>query len=298
MKIFVTGASGYIGGSVAEHLRDGGHQVLGLVRSTENASALRSRGIEPVLGDLTDATAIAYGVAASDVTINSAEADDIDLVRPLVVALTGTGKGLIHTSGSSIVVDDARGEFAGTTIFDDDQPYTPMAHRLPRIAVDRMVRCAGVTEGIRTAVICPTLVYGRGRGLKVDSHQIPALIAKSRHIGAGAFVGLGRPIWSNVYIGDLVALYGLAAEKAPSGAFFFAEAGESSFLATAEAISHALGFGGRTSSWSLDEASAEIGPVAQVALATNCRVRATNARRLLGWAPSGPSLAEALKSDA
>ncbi len=298
MKIFVTGASGYIGGSVAEHLRDGGHQVLGLVRSNENASALRSRGIEPVLGDLTDATAIAYGVAASDVTINTAEADDIDLVRPLVVALTGTGKGLIHTSGSSIVVDDAKGEFAGTAVFDDDQPYAPMVHRLPRIAVDRMVRCAGVTEGIRTAVICPTLVYGRGRGLKADSHQIPALIAKSHLIGVGAFVGRGEPIWSNVYIGDLVALYGLAAEKAPSGAFFFAEAGESSFLTTAEAISHALGFGGRTSSWSLDEASAEIGPVAQVALATNCRVRATNARRLLGWAPCGPSLAEALESDA
>ena len=298
MKIFVTGASGYIGGSIAEHLRDGGHQVLGLVRSTEKASALRQRGIEPVLGDLTDAAAIAYGVAASDVTINTAEADDIDLVRPLVAALAGTGKGLIHTSGSSIVVDDAKGEVAGTTIFHDDQPYTPMAHRLPRIAVDRMVRCAGVTEGIRTSVICPTLVYGQGRGLKSDSHQIPALVAKSREVGAGVFVGRGKPIWSNVYVGDLVELYALAAEMAPSGAFFFAEAGESSFLRTAEAISIALGFEGRTSSWSLDEASAEIGPVAQVALATNCRVCATNARRLLGWAPSGPSLAEALISKA
>ncbi len=294
MKIFITGASGYIGGSVAVYLRDAGHTVLGLVRTTDNAAALRRLGMEAVVGDLSNSIAIGYGTAVSDVTINTAEADNLDLLKPLVAALAGTGKGLIHTSGSSIVVDDAKGVFATTTIFDDDTPYTPMAHRLPRIAVDHLVRNAGITQGIRAAVICPTLVYGQGRGLKTESHQIPLLIKKSRQTGAGVYIGNGSPIWSNVYIGDLASLYALAAEKAPSGAFFFAENGEASFLQTAEAITRYLGFDGRTLSWRLEEATVEVGPVAQVALATNCRVRALNARRLLGWSPDGPSLADDL----
>jgi nucleoside-diphosphate-sugar epimerase len=297
MKIFITGVSGYIGGSIAEFLRDTGHEVSGLVRSSDQAGALRQRGIEAVLGDLVDREALAVGVASSDVVINTAEADDIDLVRPLVAAMAGTGKGLIHTSGSSIVVDDAKGEVAGTAIFDDDQPYSAMPHRLARISVDQFIRTAGITQGIRAAVICPTLVYGQGRGLKADSQQIPALVAKSSQVGAGVFIGTGAPVWSNVHIGDLVRLYALAAEKAPSGAFFFAENGEASFRQTAQAIARSLGLAD-VQSWALAEALADIGPVAQVALATNCRVRATNARRLLGWAPQGPTLAEALIDEA
>jgi nucleoside-diphosphate-sugar epimerase len=93
LKIFVTGASGYIGGSVAVQLRDAGHTVLGLVRSTDNAATLRQLGIEAIVGDLSNSIAIGYGVAASDVTINTAEADDIDLIKPLVAALAGTAKG-------------------------------------------------------------------------------------------------------------------------------------------------------------------------------------------------------------
>ncbi len=294
MKIFITGASGYIGGSVAVHLRDQGHDVTGLVRSDENAARLAALGVVPVVGHLAETAVIARAVQASDAVINTAEADDVDLLKPLLAALTGTGKALIHTSGSSIVVDDARGEVASSIIFSDDDPYTPMPHRLKRVAVDRLVRTAGVSGGIRAAVICPTMVYGAGRGLRRDSHQIPLLIAKSRSIGAGAYIGKGAPIWSNISIDDLVTLYSLAVKKAPAGAFFFAENGEATFLEVAETISRSLGLSGETQSWSLDDAVAEIGGVARVALATNCRVRATNARRLLGWAPDGPSLTEAL----
>jgi nucleoside-diphosphate-sugar epimerase len=294
MKIFITGASGYIGGSVAVHLRDQGHDVTGLVRSDENAARLAALGVVPVVGHLAETAVIARAVQASDAVINTAEADDVDLLKPLLAALMGTGKALIHTSGSSIVVDDAQGEIASSIIFDDDDPYTPMLHRLKRVAVDRLVRTAGVSDGIRATVICPTMVYGAGRGLRRDSHQIPLLIAKSRSIGAGAYIGKGAPIWSNISIDDLVTLYSLAVEKAPAGAFFFAENGEATFLEIAETISRSLGLSGETQSWSLDDAIAEIGGVARVALATNCRVRATNARRLLGWAPDGPSLTEAL----
>lgn len=298
MKIFVTGASGYIGGSVAVHLRDQGHEVTGLVRTEKAAAGLTALGLKSVVGHLADADILERAVLASDAVINTAEADDAELVKPLLAALSGTGKALIHTSGSSIVVDDAKGEIAGTTIFEDDAPFTPMPHRLPRVAVDHLVRKAGITDGIRAAVICPTMVYGDGSGLKRDSHQIPMLITKSREMGAGAHIGSGAPIWSNLFIGDLVTLYGLAVEKAPAGAFFFAENGEASFLEIAESISHSLGFSGSTRTWFLDDAVAEVGGVAQVALATNCRVRSTNARRLLGWAPNGPMLSKVLESGA
>ena len=298
MKVFLTGASGYIGGSLAEYLRDEGHAVTGLVRSDEKASYLQSRGISAIVGTLMDAEILSSAAGLADLIINTAESDDSVLVRNLVSVLEGTGKGLIHTSGSSIVVDDAQGTFASTDIYADDMPYTALPHRRGRIAVDAMVRSAGVTGGVRAAVICPTTVYGEGCGWKRDSHQIPLLVAKSVERGAGMFVGEGRPIWSNVFLGDLLELYKLAAEKAPAGAFFFAENGEASWAEVASFISASLGFGGRTQSWPLDDATTEAGAVARVALASNCRVRATNARRLLGWNPDGPSLAMALASGA
>lgn len=298
MNIFITGASGYIGGSLAEHLRDAGHTVTGLVRTEENALALRSRGVAPVVADLTDTKAIEATIRSADVVVNTAEADDADKLRPLLALLAGTGKGLIHTGGSSVVVDDAKGDSAGDQIYADDTPFAPMGHRLPRVAVDKLVRSAGVADGIRAAVISPTMVYGVGRGLKRDSHQIPLLTATSLKRGAGVYIGKGLPTWSSVYLGDLLSLYSLAIAKAPAGAFFFAESQESTFHDIATSISLALGFEGRTASWPLDQAVEEAGLVARVALATNCRVRAVNARQLLGWKPTGPTLREALLTGA
>lgn len=298
MRILVTGAAGYIGGSLVEHLRDEGHAIIGLVRSEEKAEFLRRRGMNAVVASLSDGEVVATATREVDVVVNTAEADDADLVRNLVTPLEGTGKLLVHTSGSSIVADDARGAFASEVVFADDMPYTPMPHRVARIGVDHMVRVAGVSGGMRTAVICPTTIYGEGRGWKRDSTQIPLLVRKSIERGAGVFVGAGKPIWSNVYLGDVLGLYSLAIAKAPSASFFFAENGEASWVQVAEAISASLGFGGRTEGWPLEDAVAAVGGVAWVALATNCRVRATNARGLLGWAPNGPSLAEALASGA
>jgi nucleoside-diphosphate-sugar epimerase len=294
MKIFITGASGFIGGSVAEHLRDAGHQILGLVRSSAKADALKQRGIEPLIGSLDDSAILAKGARMTDSTINAADSDHRGAAEALISALAGTGKALIHTGGSSIVVDDAKGEFASEDIFEDDAPFNVLAHRRGRYEVDCTVRTAGITLGLRGLVICPTTVYGTGRGLRLDSDQVPKLMAKSRERGAGVHIGKGLNIWSNVFVDDLCSLFALALEKAPSGAFFFAENGESTLINVAEAISATLGFQGRTEQWNLDEATAELGAWPQIALGTNCRVRATNARRLLDWRPTGPSLAESL----
>jgi len=294
MKIFVIGASGYIGGSLSEHLRDTGHEVVALARSEETAAGLRARGFEVLLGDLNDAPMLARGATMTDATINAGDADHMGSVQTLVATLAGTGKGLVHTSGSSIVCDDAKGEYASNAIFADDAAYTPMAHREHRIAVDRIVRIAGVTQGIRTAVICPTMVYGDGTGLKRDSDQVPKLTVKSRERGIGVHIGKGLNIWSNVFIDDLSMLYGLVVRDAPSASFFFAENGESTLKEVAVAVSRSLGFQGRIESWDLASAEADMGLWPRAALGSNSRVRGTNARRLLGWKPSGPSLAVAV----
>lgn len=294
MKVFITGATGYIGGSVATNLLKAGHEVVGLVRGDEAAAALKQLGIQPLIGVLEDNEVLLRGAKMTDATINAADAGHRGAAEGLIGALAGSGKALIHTSGSSLVVDDAQGNFASEQIFPDDAPYKLMEHRRERYEIDCLVRVAGVTQGLRGVVICPTTVYGQGTGLRPDSDQVPKMTTKAKQRGAGVHIGKGANIWSNVHIEDLASLYALALEKAPSGSFFFAENGENTLKEVAEAISWSLGFKGKTETWDLEEATAELGAWPRIAIATNCRVRSTNARRLLGWDPTGPTLAEAL----
>jgi nucleoside-diphosphate-sugar epimerase len=89
-------------------------------------------------------------------------------------------------------------------------------------------------------VICPTMIYGKGSGLHSESIQVPRLISKSRERGAGVHIGRGLNIWSNVFIDEVVDLFILALDRAPSGSFFFAENDGESFLHIASAISRQL----------------------------------------------------------
>jgi nucleoside-diphosphate-sugar epimerase len=293
MKVFVTGATGYLGGSIAQRLIEGGYEVVGLVRSQEKSLQLKARGIEPLIGTLDDSGALEEGVSRTDATINAANSDHYFAVQTIINAMAGTGKTLIHTSGSSIICDDAMGAFSSENFYADDAPFPPMLHRVPRIEIDRIVRIAGVVKGLRAVVIAPSMVYGKGIGLSLESDQLPKIVARSRELGAGVYLGQGLNIWSNVYIGDLVDLYAAALKAAPSGSFFFAENGELNMVEVARAVSYSLGFDGKVNSWEIGDAIAHLGGFGRVALASNARVRAVNAR-LLGWDPRGPSLTAAL----
>ena len=110
MKILVTGATGYIGGSVATRLIEKGHHVLGLARSDEAAAALRKRGIEPVAGTLNDHGPLSRLAAGVDAVINAASSDNPFIVHAILPRLRGTGKVFIQTSGSSIVSTYDEGE--------------------------------------------------------------------------------------------------------------------------------------------------------------------------------------------
>lgn len=295
MKIFITGAAGYIGGSVAEKLVAKGHQVIGLVRSLEKADALISRGIEPAIGSLDDAHVLTRYAQLSDAVIHAADVDHGASVVTLVNALERSGKLLIHTSGTSIVADQADGEFRAEIAISEDMYFEPLPFRKPRVEMNRFVREAAIGKGIRAVVICPSMIYGTGRGLQADSDQIPKLIELSRQTRAGVYFGKGENIYSNVHIDDLVDLYLLAMEKASGGSFFFAENGHNSFREIAGMISHFLGFDGNSVSIPVEYVHQNFGEAARLGVASNSYVSAMNARRI-GWKPRSPSLSEWFQS--
>lgn len=295
MKIFVTGATGYIGGSVAERLIASGHHVVGLVRSAQSIPLLKDRGIESVLGNLDDPEIITKTAHEADAVIHAASADHPGSVVTLIAALERSGKTLICTTGSGIVVDSADGEYAGSVVYAEDTYFEPVPFRRPRVAMNRLVREAAIDKGIRSVVICPPMIYGKGRGLQPDSDQLPKIIALSKQAGAGVYFGKGLNRYSNVHIDDLVELYLLALEKAPGGSFFFAENGHASFKEIAEMVSRSLGFGGKTVSLSVEDLVQQYGDAGRYGAASNSLVSAVNARRL-GWSPKAPSLAEYFES--
>ena len=293
MKVFVTGAAGYIGGSLADALLRAGHQVVGLVRSEDRAAAVRLRGREPLVGTLDDAGLLATAARDADAVINAARADHRGAVEALLAALAGSGKPLLHTSGSSVVADLAAGE-PSERVYDEATPVQPLPGRAARVALDERV-LAAAAEGVRAVVLRPSLIYGAGRGVHAESIQVPWLVALARKHGVPRHIGRGENIWSNVHLDDVVDLYLLALERAPAGALYYAESGENSMREVCQAIGRALGLGERTEGMTVEEAAAEWGEgAAAYTMGSNSRVRAVRARRELGWRPSRPSLLETI----
>lgn len=296
MKVFLTGASGYIGGSVAKVLIDAGHEVFGLVRNQEKASAVANFGVRPVIGTLEDQEILIANAANADAVIHMANSDHRAAVETFIETLTGTGKVFIHTSGSSVVGDDVLGETTTADIYTEETPFVPMDIREERVAINNFVRRAGIDHRVRTVVIVPSMAYGNALGLDVESDQLPVIFKKSIEHKAGVYLGAGVNRWSNVHIADLTNLYLLALKKAPSASYFYAENGEESYKDIAGFVSEALGYGGKTQSWLAEDALAELGDWARFALGSNSRVRAVHARNLLGWKPSHESLADWIKN--
>ena len=295
MDVFITGASGYIGGAVAARLIEAGHRVRGLVRGADKAEQVAQRGIEPVLGSLDDTKVLQREARAGDGVVNAANADHAASVSAFIEALEGTDKRLVHTSGSSVIADEARGSRVSGTVFDEETPFVVGPAKQPRRNLDlTLLGAAG--RGIRSAVICPTIIYGVGRGLNPRSIQIPFLADNAREQGVVQIVGEGLNRWSNVHIDDLADLYLLVLEKAPAGAFYFAENGEASFREIGDAIGARLGL--RVEPLPAAVAAERWGESkAYYTLGSNSRVRAKRARSELGWAPRHSSLLDWIASE-
>jgi nucleoside-diphosphate-sugar epimerase len=295
MRIFCTGTSGYIGGSIAGALAAAGHEVSGLVRSQPSAELVRALGITPVHGTLDDVDILRAAALRADAVINSANADHEPSARAMLGAIEGTGKTYLHTSGSSIVGTQSAGQRVDA-IFDETTPVSPSSGRAARVALNEHI-LSYETKGVRPIIICPSLIYGIGQGPARHSFQVPLLIALAKKAGVAKHYGPGENIWSNVQLDDLVDLYLLALASAPAGAFYFAENGENSMRQVCEAINRRLGVKAGTVAMSLDQASREWGEgTAQNTMGSNSRIRAVRARAELGWRPGRPSLIDEIES--
>ncbi len=289
MRIFLTGANGYIGGAAASALIAAGHQVRGLVRDGTKADAVAAHGVEAVSGSLDDAALLREEARAADAVVNAASSDHRGAVEALLAGLAGSGKAFIHSSGSSIVADLAMGE-PSDRIFHEGEPIAPIADKAARVAIDRLVLAA---PGVSAVVLCNTMIYGDGLrhavGPPAQSVQVPALVRHAKASGVVRYIGRGLNRWSNVHIADVAALYVLAIEKAPAGTFMYVESGEEALAEIANAIAARLHLGA-AQSWPADEAIAAWGRnMAVYSLGSNSRVRG-KAAAALGWSPTHRSI--------
>ncbi|SPB13186.1 putative NAD dependent epimerase/dehydratase [Caballeronia novacaledonica] len=295
MNIFITGAGGFIGGSIAAGLARDGHRVRGLIRRAEQADDLKRLNIEPVIGSLEDTDLLAAEARAADAVINAASSDHREAVEALIGALEDTNKPFLHTSGSSIVGDASGGE-ASDDIFTEDDLPEPTPDKAPRVAIDRLVLDAA-NRGVRSAVLCNTLIYGHGAVPNAASVQLPRLERQAKKSGIVRHVGRGLNIWSNVHIDDVVEIYRLALEKSPAGTFYFVESGEAQFRDMTTAMARALELRG-PEDWPLEDAIKEWGyEMASYGLGSNSRVRSKRTREMLGWQPKRTSVIEWIEKE-
>jgi nucleoside-diphosphate-sugar epimerase len=289
MKVFVTGATGYIGSTVCEALGKAGHKVIGLARSPEAVEKLSQRGIEPHRGELKDkdslraaartADAVVHAASPSDAT--SAEMDGI-LLDAVLAELKGTKKPFLYTSG--IWVIGATGE----NVADEHSPLHPAAIVAWRVACEQRA-LDSAKDGIRSIVIRPGIVYGHGGG-------IPATMIRSAKLrGAVQFVGNGENHWPVVHVQDIADLYVRALEKAEPGSLYHgAEKDSAKVREVAQAASEGAGIPGKVAAWPLEEARKTLGPFAD-ALALDQQISSERARKILGWNPRRAGILEDLR---
>jgi len=283
MRVFVGGASGYIGSAVARSLKRRGHHVLGSARNDAAAEKLRAAGVEPVRADLSDAASFGRAAKSADAVIQAASTSDAHspdyeprVASAILAAIAGAEKTFIMTSG--VWVYGPTGDTPAT----EETPPRPFSMVTWRPPMEQTVLHAGKTRGI---VIRPGWVYGRGGG----TPGVWVASAKARR--KVVVPGDGKSRWSTVHVDDLGELYALALEKAPAGGIYNGMSGE---VITTGDIGRAIArrHGAELSFWPLEDARKAMGAYAD-ALALD-QVARSPASLALGWKPTSVSLAEDL----
>jgi len=290
MEVFLTGATGYIGSAVAEALQKAGHKVSGLARTAEKAKQLEARGVRACPGNLTKPETVAEPARATDGVIHAANTNDASsartdaaVVRAILESLERTGKPFVYTSGIWVLGS------TGDSVADENTPVNPTPLVAHRPAIEQEILSAK-SRGVRTIVIRPALVYGRGgSGPKMFTQS-------ARETGAARYIGDGKNRWSFVDVDDLAQLYVLALEKAPAGSLYHAAHGPAyRVIEVAEAASTGAGANGKTQAWPLEDARKTMGPFAD-ALVLDQQVSGEKARKELGWSPRAASVLEDLRT--
>jgi nucleoside-diphosphate-sugar epimerase len=287
MRVFITGASGWIGTALTGELVAAGHEVVGLARSEASAQKIRALGATPVRGDMHDHDLIVAQAATADATAHLAFTLDFDefdetidnevrLLGKLEPVLGGTGKAFFASSGTPT-------NNLGTLSTEQDEldPAGPAGARARTAKAVLALSEQGVRSGL---VRMPRTVHGQGdrNGL------IAMLVGLDRRLGTAAYVGDGRNRWPAVHISDAGRLFRLALEKAPAGSVLHAVGEEGVPMRdVAEVIARKTGL---TAS-AVDPAQMGL---FGVLLGADQPASSTATRQLVDWEPTGPTLLDDL----
>ncbi len=286
MRIFVTGATGFIGSAIVPQLINAGHQVLGLTRSDAGAKSLTAAGAQVHRGDLSDLESLRKGAELSDGVIHTAfihdfsrfqEVCEVDrrAIEALGSALSGSGRPLLVTSGTAM----ANGA-EGRPATEQDAPES--SHAIPRVASE-LAAAAFAAEGVRVGVIRLPQVHNTFKqGLVTYAIEI------ARQKGVSAYIGDGRNRWPAVHVLDAARLYRLALENLETGARYHAVAEEGVPMRN---IAEVIGRGLKVPviSVSPEEAPAHFGSLAAFA-GRDLPASGALTQEQLAWRPTGPGL--------
>jgi nucleoside-diphosphate-sugar epimerase len=284
MKIFVTGATGFIGSAIVRELIDAGHQVLGLSRSDTGAKALIAAGAQVHRGDLKDLESLHNGAGTSDGVIhtgfihdfsNFAENCEIDkrAIETLGSALEGSARPLLVTSGLATVAEGRM-----PTEEDGPLPPSPAYPRASEATAETLLK-----RGVRMSVVRLPQVHNT-----IKQGLVTYAIAVARDKGVSAYVGDGLNRWAAVHVLDTARLYRLTIEKQEAGARYHAIAEEGvPFREIAEAIGRGLKV--PVVSKSPEEAAAHFGGIGMF-VGRDLIGSSVQTQQRMGWRPTGPGL--------
>jgi nucleoside-diphosphate-sugar epimerase len=282
MRVFVTGATGFIGSRVVAELIGAGHQVLGLARSDAGAESLAAAGAQVQRGDLEDLESLRSGAAACDAVIHTAFrhdwsrfAESCELDKRAIEAIGAVLQG----SSRAFIVSSGVGVAQGRTSTEDDPPLSSPS--LPRVS--EVTAVALMERGVHASVMRLPQVHDT-----VKQGLVTPLIAVARAKGVSAYVGEGHNRWAAAHVRDVASLYRLALEKGSARARYLAVAEDGVAL---KGIATAIGRGLNVPIISIAQEQAQehfgfLGFFAgRDAPASSAKTRAE-----LGWNPTGPSL--------